>query len=633
MRQNKFIPIQFYIFILFLFTSGQNLFAAEIEELQELKVTSSRDTMTADSFPGSLTVFTEKEIEKKQHQTVEDLLRGELGLDVAQSGSQGSQTSIFMRGQGSTSTLVIIDGIQANPNTTGAFDFGDLTLDNIERIEVLRGPQSIQWGADAVGGVINIITKKGKGSPTHALSFEGGSLKTFKQSVRSSGAVNNFDYSLSASLLQSAGISSLNDESGGTEKDGYANKTFSTRLGYDFSPETRIEFNGRYIKSNDEFDDVSGQENSSNKDNNNSNNIDTYYFSVPIITSFGDWWNIKLTPTVLYEDAFTISSSENDKIINRSYTVDLQNNMDLNDNFSVLWGGEYEHKEGVNVGGTQFGDGYHESTDNEAFFLQGIYEFQNLLVLTAGFRHDINSAFDEATTYKFEAGYRFAKTNTKLHTAFSKGFRAPSFNDLFAPPATGGTRTSNPSLQPEIIKSFEVGVKQDLLDNRIKLGLTFFNSVTHNFIQGNASFVQENFGKFNSKGLETALDIMLPYHLSLSMRHTWNDHALREKTKSTDNQPGTRRPKHKFNANLSHNWNNKLESLVGIFARSSAKDFDALNETKGFATVRAAFSYQYNKHIRLTLRGENLLDKDYVEVGGFGTSGMSGYGGFVYSFN
>ena len=129
------------------------------------------------------------------------------------------------------------------------------------------------------------------------------------------------------------------------------------------------------------------------------------------------------------------------------------------------------------------------------------------------------------------------------------------------------------------------------------------------------------------------MNIKFPYHLSLSMVHTWNDHALREKTKSTDNQPGTRRPKHKFNANLTHNWNNKLESLVGVFGRSSAKGFDSLNETNGFAIVRAAFSYRYNKNIKLTLRGENLLDKDYVEVGGFGTAGMGGYAGFVYSFN
>ena len=112
-------------------SSAQNLFAAEIEELEEIKVKSSRDTLTTKNFPGSLTIFTEEEIKTKQHQTVEDLLRGELGLDVVQSGGQGQSTSIFMRGQTSKSTLVIIDGVRVNPNTAGLFDFGDLTLENI----------------------------------------------------------------------------------------------------------------------------------------------------------------------------------------------------------------------------------------------------------------------------------------------------------------------------------------------------------------------------------------------------------------------------------------------------------------------------------------------------------------------
>jgi vitamin B12 transporter len=199
----------------------------------------------------------------------------------------------------------------------------------------------------------------------------------------------------------------------------------------------------------------------------------------------------------------------------------LQNNVELNRYFSILWGGEYEHKEGVNVGGTSFGDGFHELTDNEAFFLQGIFEYQNNLILTAGFREDINSTFDEITTYKFDAGYRLAATNTKLHMSYSKGFRAPSFNELFAPPAPGGggLRTSNPLLQPEVIKSFEVGMKQDFMDKRIQLALTFFNSVTSNFIQSApTTFVQENLGKLRSKGLETSVDIKLPYHLSLSIR-------------------------------------------------------------------------------------------------------------------
>ena len=636
MKKIKLFPIRFFIFILFLAISGQNLPAAEIEELAEIKVTSLRDTLTVENFPGSITIFTEEEIKKKQHQTVKDLLQGELGLDVVQSGGQGGQTSIFMRAQGSASTLVIIDGVEVKPALAGGFDFGDLTLDNVERIEVLRGPQSIQWGADAVGGVINIVTKKGAGSPTQSLTFEAGSFGTFNQSIRSSGSFDNFDYSLSASLRTTDGISALNKESGGTEADGSINKTISARLGYNFSLDTNWQFITRYIKSLDEFDNVNGQFSSFNNDNNNSNNVDEFYLSAPFQTNFGGWWDLKLTPTLYYQDAFTIATTANDKVINRAYTLDLQNNVELNRYFSILWGGEYEHKEGVNVGGTSFGDGFHELTDNEAFFLQGIFEYQNNLILTAGFREDINSTFDEITTYKFDAGYRLAATNTKLHMSYSKGFRAPSFNELFAPPAPGGggLRTSNPLLQPEVIKSFEVGMKQDFMDKRIQLALTFFNSVTSNFIQSApTTFVQENLGKLRSKGLETSVNIELPYHLSLSMRHTWNDHVIDAKSKSNNNQPATRRPKHKFIANLSHNWDNKLDTLVGLFVRSSATDFDATNKTDGFATVRAALTYQYNKNIKLTLRGENLLDEDYIDLGGFGTAGINGYGGFIYMFD
>jgi len=613
-------------------TTGTNLASAitddeekETEELKEIKVTSSRDTFTAENFPGSLTVITEEEIIKKQHQTVADLLRGELGMDVVRSGSFGAQTSIFMRGQGSSSTLVFIDGVPVNANTTGAFDFGDLTLDNIERIEILRGPQSIQWGANAIGGVINIISKKGKGKPTHTLSFEGGSFETFKQSLRSSGAIDKMDYSVSASLLQSEGISALNQLSGGNEKDGYINKTFSTRMGYNFTPDTRLGLNWRYTKSNDEFDNVGGQVSTTSTDNEQTNNIDDYYLSTPFNTNFGGWWDLKFIPSLFYQEAFTIATAGHSTITNRTYTMDLQNNMEVNRFFSVLWGGEYEHQEGGKTGNTAFTK---RIIDNQAMFLQGIFEFQNSLVFTGGFRQDFNSEFDEATTYKFEAGYRIAKTGTRLHTGYSKGFRAPTLNDLF----TNGA-FSNPTLQPEIAKSFEIGVKQDLMGKRIKLALTFFNAVTENFIQSNATFVPQNFGKFRSKGIETAIDITFPYNFSLSMRHTWNDHYLDETSKTGHNKPATRRAKHKFNANLYHNWNNKLDTVVGLYVRSKARGFDSKNTAEAFTTVRAALGYQYNKNLKLTLRGENLFNEDYFEVGGFSTQGVSGYGGFVYTFD
>jgi len=597
--------------------------ADETEDLNEIKVTSSRNTLTEEDFPGSITVFTVEEIKKKQHQTVADLLRGELGLDVRRNGSFGSQTSIFIRGQGSSSTVVFIDGVPSNANTTGAFDFGDLTLDNIERIEILRGPQGIQWGANAVGGVINITTKKGKGAPKHTLSFEGGSFETFKQSLRSSGSNDKFNYSVSASLLQTEGISALNQLSGGSEKDGYINKTFSTRMGYNFTPDTHLDIFWRYIKSNDEFDSINGQ--TDGTDISNSNNIDDHYFSTPFNTNFGGWWDLKLTPSLYHQDAATIGTGGFSITKNRTYIMELQNNVEVNRYFSVLWGGDYQHLEGGKTGISPFDTA---TINKQALFLQGIFEFQNSLVLTAGARHDYNSVFDEATTYKFELGYRIAKTGTRLHTAYSKGFRAPTLADLF----TGGA-FSNSSLQPEIAKSFEVGAKQDFMDKRIKLALTFFNAVTENFIQSDADFVPQNFGKFHSRGIETAIDIILPYNFSFAMRHTWNDHYLDETSKAGHKAPATRRSKNKFNFNLYHNWNKKLDTVLGLNLIGKARGFNSANNADAFTIVRAALGYQYNKSLKLTLRGENLFNEDYFEIGGASTQGVSGYGGFVYTFD
>ena len=644
MGKVKFILINFFISILFSTGLGQIITAEEMENLQEIKVTSSRDTFTAENFPGSLIIITDEDIKKKQHTTVEDLLRGELGLDVVQSGSLGAQTSIFIRGQGSSSTLAIIDGVQVNPNSAGGYDWGDLIIENIERIEVLKGPQSIQWGADATGGVINITTKKGKGAPKYSFAFEGGSFATFKESIQTSGAINKFDYSVSGSHLYTDGFSSVSEDRGGAGGDGTINKTISTRLGYEFSKYTDMEFVGRYIKSHDELDDSFG--NSTNgfvpRPSGASNNVDEFALSLPLNTTFSGCatcffqvWDIKFTPSLYYKDAVTIGDSTRSTSVDRTSSMDFQNNMALNEYFSLLFGAEYEHQNAM-AHETASGEGYHALVDNYAGYLQTIFEYQDRLVLTAGFRHDHNTAFGNILTFKFEGGYNFKKTGTRLNTSFSKGFRAPTFDELYFPPV-GGFTSSNPALVPEKIKSFEIGLKQDLLNKRLHVGLTFFNSVTTDFIQTGPSpnFLPSNFGKLFSQGLETAIKFKLPHKVSLSLSHTWNDHYIDENNAadSVNRRPAIRRPKHKFLATLDHNWNNKFTSLIGVYVRGQAFDSSSANNTGAFTTVRAAFKYKYNKNLALTFRGENLLDEDYEEVGKFGTAGISGYGGFTYSFN
>ena len=181
--------------------------ADETIDLKPVQVKSRRSHENRKAIPASISLIDEEEITREKKFQVEDVLQGELGLDVVQTGPLGSSASVFMRGGGSGSTLVMIDGMQVNSNTSGAFNFANLTADNIQQIEILRGPQSTLWGADAVGGVINIVTKRGEGPPKHSFAFEGGSFATFRESLQSSGEINKFDYSVSLSRTDSNGFS------------------------------------------------------------------------------------------------------------------------------------------------------------------------------------------------------------------------------------------------------------------------------------------------------------------------------------------------------------------------------------------------------------------------------------------
>ena len=167
-RSPSMNQLKYYLHLLFLsslsiFFSQDLIFADEVEVLQPIVMQASRLKTTAEKQAGSATVITEQEIKESGLSGLTEILQDRVGLDVVRSGTLGSTTSVFMRGAESDHTLVIIDGVQANSNTTGGFEFGKMNLDNIEKIEILRGPQSTVWGSDAIGGVISITTKKGIG--------------------------------------------------------------------------------------------------------------------------------------------------------------------------------------------------------------------------------------------------------------------------------------------------------------------------------------------------------------------------------------------------------------------------------------------------------------------------------------
>ena len=591
------------------------------EELKAIEITATRTSIEEENPASALTVITQEEIQQKQHMQVKDILREQVGIGMVNVGPMGGTSTLFMRGAGSQSSLVMIDGVQVKSNTVGSFDFSNLQMDNIERIEILRGPQSHLWGADAVGGVINIVTKRGQGKPTHSLAFEGGSFATFKETLSSSGALGKFDYSTSASRTDSEGFSSFNEDRGATEDDGYQNTTFSSRMGYNFLEDGRVELIGRYTKSRSEFDGL----NMAFVQFDNTNNLtrnETFYFALPVQKSITPWWDAKINLNFNYESLDAIETNlfiGNSLITNRTYTVDFQNNVSINKHISTVFGFEHQITNGENT--NQVNPFFGFENRSQGYYLQSNATVFDSLFLTAGFRQDINSRFDNQFTYKVEGAFQPKGWGTKLRAAYATGFRVPSVNEVLFP------FFGNLNIQPEESKNWEVGFEQKLLEDRLTLGSNYFHTDFDNLIVFDfLTFIAQNIGRSTSKGIETFVNFKLLNNLSLTANYTWNQ--------AQDDTTGSllpRRPRHAFSASLYHTWNDKLDTTVTVNHRT--RMVSGTSEVRERTIVRAALSYQINKNWKLTARGENLFDEDYEESFQFGGQGISGYAGFVYSFN
>jgi vitamin B12 transporter len=602
--------IQIFLIAFSLFFTTQAI-AQNVEKMQTIEVKSTRLNFTKDTTPASVTIINEEKIKKSGQFLIEKLIRTVPGLTVTQSGGLGRLTSINIRGAGTGSTLVMIDGIQINQSLVGLFDFHDLNVDNIERIEVLRGTQSTLWGADAVGGVIQIFTKKGKGTPSHYASFEGGSFSTFKETIGSSGTFKDYNYSISASQTDSNGITAAAQNLGNSEKDDYGASNISFRLGHDLFSNFKTELIGRYTKSSTEFDDFSSTT-FLPTDGENFSKTESIYFAVPIKKSITDWWNTKLNLNFSSDKSQSFSTSTS-TIHNRTWTADFQNQFDLGAGFSSVAG--FEHQV---LNGTNQESNLHVSNFQQGAYLQTKYNFQDQLILTAGIRYNKNQAFNDRTTYQFEGLYKLSNTGTSIRASVATGFRAPTGNDLFFP------NFSNPDLKPEKSENWEVGFDQTLLNNRLTFGAVYFDSEIKNKIQFDfTTFAPENIGLANSEGIESYINYNVVEDLTFSANYTWNQAVDGDKARLI------RVPKHVFNASIDY-LNGPLTSLFGIYARSNVRDSSSV--INGFATIRMALKYQVTENLTITARGENLLDKDYEEISGFETAGIAGYGGLSYNF-
>ncbi len=609
-------------------------------ELEQVVVTATKTEVPLKNVAASVTVITTEEIEARQVTDVPELLREVPGLNVNRQGSRGGIATVFPRGGNSNFNLVLVDGIKVN-DAGGFYDFSDLSTDNIERIEIVRGPQSALYGADAMGSVIQIFTKRGRGAPRVEASFAGGNLNTFEEKLDLSGGVGLLGYSLGLGRTDTDGSLPINNA--------FRETTLSGRLDYAVAKALDLSLVARYSDSLFHFPTGGAGDRFGPLDPNQSSNQQRLLLSGKASHYLLPWWQQTLQ-LGWYRRQFALDDPFNpgidfaavhSKNEERRFSLDYFWNLvapTIFDLSNVVTAGftfeqeEFEQRTVVSETSFPSSSSIGKSRDSHAFYLQSQFDWKKQLFLTAGFRVDDNSTFGTDVTPRFSAAYIVPIIATKLRGSYGEGIKEPTFINNFgdgSPFVVG-----NPNLRPERSRSWEIGLDQPLLEGLAELSATYFYNHFEDliaFVGGSPSFL--NVQSARGRGIELAARVRLGYGLTVSGSYTFLETKVIDNggiggTELPEDAPLIRRPKHTGVLSIDHVWDRLRTHLTATFVGDQQDlDFRTFPAPRvslpGYTRVDAAVSYLLLKdqlHLReLTLFGkvQNLFDEGYQQVFGF----------------
>nr|WP_321459484.1 TonB-dependent receptor [uncultured Cohaesibacter sp.] len=610
---------------------------AEDLNLDEVVVSAGLTPVDEEKVGRAYSVVTGEELEKGQIKYVADALRSVPGVIVNRTGSYGGLTSIRIRGSETNHVLVLIDDIEATENANGSFDFGGLQVADIERIEVLRGPQSALYGSDAVAGVVHIITKSGRRDGNHAsIKTETGTDGTALLDLGMSGGHDRFDYAFSGAFRRTDGFNISDD---GSEDDGDRNVTLNGRINADLSDNVKFSGSARYVDRKSEVDDTNYTTGKA------TDAAGLYSKTKEFYTGAGLTWS-------LMDDRFV-------QKLKGEYT-----NVESDQNAGGLYVAKTERTH-LSYQGTlffdspNFADAKHSLTgetewENESFedsYLNNGTQERNLygfvaeyqgqywdkLFLNTAVRYDINDDFKNAFTYSTSAAYQINETNSRLHASVGKGVKNPSFYDQFG---SYSSFVGNPDLKPESSIGWDFGIKQAMFDDRFSVDVTYFNQTLTDAIvscsAGASTSLCNSEGETRKQGIEVAADLAVTDTLHVKASYSY-----------LHTQSGTtiyRAPRHSGSVQVTQSL---LDGKAHVFADavfngSMTDNVWTLTPSwsyvsspitlADYAVVNVGADYQINDQVQLYGRVENLLDADYQEVYGYNTAGITGYIGMKADF-
>ncbi|OGU55921.1 MAG: hypothetical protein A2V66_18430, partial [Ignavibacteria bacterium RBG_13_36_8] len=593
----------------------------------------------------SFTLISSNEIYSQNKSSLIDYLREVPGLSITQQGGPGKISSLFMRGAKPYHTLVLIDGIEVNDPSSpnNAFDFASLQTNNIERIEIVRGPQSTLYGSDAMAGVVNIISKKGNGKPKLTLFSEGGSNGFWKGNAELNGSYSFLNYAVSYSKLNTKGVSAAGEKYGNNEKDGYQNNSFASRLGFDITDYLSLDLYYRFTNAKSDLD----QSAKDGDDPNFTYKLEEQLFKGTVnLSLFNGLWEQKIstfhTRRFSNTDDFVDDerpSTAMHNFVNAYRTkIELQNNLHFFKNNVVVVGVETEVEKANTELQSESEWGPFESIFPEqkvrttGVYAQDQININNSFFASAGIRYDNHAKFGGQITYKIAPAYFISSTGTKIKATYGTGFKAPSLFYLFDP-AFG-----NPNLKPEESKGWDAGIEQFLFNEKLVLGLTYFNMQFNNMFGFDQNYVTININNAETKGVELSVILKNISGFSASASYTYTDAVDKGDGTAGNEKPLLRIPRHKFVLSMNYDWQNKLNinTQLRYIGRREDEDFSVYPSERvtltSYTIADLAASYQITELIRIYGRIENLFNTDYEEVLYYGTLGRSFYAGVALTF-
>lgn len=585
------------------FFLATNLFSTDT--LETITVTSATKTeQSIKDVISNIDVITAEDIEARKFKTVTEALNTIPGIQVSPSGGIGQQTSVFLRGMDSNKTLVLIDGIRLNdPTGLSGANFEHLMINDIERIEVIKGAQSSIWGADASAGVINIITKSAQKGTHGNASVEYGKYNTKTSKATISHKNENFDAKLSALRVDTDGFSAMmprGEKAKKYEDDGYENTTADLKLGYNFNENNRISTSYEIIDTKVDYDNSPNSNDkaktkthlaSVNYENKNDIAITNVYANYTDITreySYGNFdgsvkeYGVKSTVPYLSETSFIT--------IGTDYK-------------------EFEHKNDLD-----------KQYDNKAIYITNTNKFfDDKTIFTESLRYDKYSDFDNKATGKVGIK-QYIVDELNISSNYGTGYNVPTIYQLFEPAGMWGN-VGNPDLQPEKTKGYDVGLEYK------GFSITYFDTKVNNMI-GYGNGYENIEGDSKLKGTEIAYKNSVTEDIFLNLNYT------NLSAKNADKEYLARRAKDKVGFGV--DYYGLKDFHFNINGEYIGTRYDRVNKqgasTGNYTIWNAVVDYEINKTFSTYVKLDNMFNKDYQIVDGYATSQRAAFVGLKASF-